>query len=168
MIPHWDKSFFNDFLFNFKTAAGLGPDNHLIALRKMSDVHKNTIPALFREKSFKEYINFRLSTSQLVSCEDMLVGYGPVVPDGYGVCYLPRGEFIHFCISSFVSSPETSSSEFFGKTIESSLNQMKELSRKLHDEQIWKIIFSGFFLLLNRQTDRFSLRNFYEIFFFLS
>ena len=34
---------------------------------------------LFKEKAYKEYLNFRLSTSQLPSREDILIGYGPVV-----------------------------------------------------------------------------------------
>ncbi len=85
---------------------------------------------LFKEKSYKEYINFRLSTSQLPTEKGILVGYGPVVPDGYGCSYDPCNQSIVFCISSFFSSAETSS-DFFALSLEGSLLQMRELCVKL-------------------------------------
>lgn len=116
--------------------AGFGPDNHLLGLREMSrleqcasDTNSDPPCPLFREKAYKEYLNFRMSTSQL-SCESgIMVGYGAVVPDGYGVCYNPRAESIMFCISSFYSSPETSS-DFLARSLEGSLLQMRELCLK--------------------------------------
>lgn len=85
---------------------------------------------LFKEKSFKEFINFRLSTSQLFTPEDILIGYGAVVPDGYGCCYMPKSEYIYFCISSFYSAVETSS-DFFASSLEGSLLQMRELCEQI-------------------------------------
>lgn len=93
-------------------------------------MHLQAIPLLFKEKSFKEFINFRLSTSQLFTPEDILIGYGPVVADGYGCCYMPKSELIYFCISSFYSAPETSS-DFFASSLEGSLLQMRELCANL-------------------------------------
>ena len=52
--------------------------------------------------------------------------YGPVVPDGYGVCYNPKEDFILFCISSFVPCGETKS-DYFADVLMSSLRQMKEM-----------------------------------------
>lgn len=93
----------------------------------------NSVPQLFKEKSFKEYINFRLSTSQLFTLEDILIGYGPVVPDGYGCCYMPKKDQILFCLSSFYSSDETSS-DFFALSLEGSLLQMREFCLKIQVE----------------------------------
>ena len=87
------------------------------------------IPALFKEKSYKEFINFRLSTSQLATEKGILVGYGPVVPDGYGVAYNTCNHNMTFCIGSFFSSSETSS-DFFALSLEGSLLQMRELCNK--------------------------------------
>lgn len=89
------------------------------------------IPVLFKEKSYKEFINFRLSTSQLATEKGILVGYGPVVPDGYGTSYNITKNGITFCITSFFSSGETSS-DFFALSLEGSLLQMREMCNKLN------------------------------------
>jgi choline O-acetyltransferase len=124
------KSFFKDFSSSFQTISGNGPDNHLLGLREISRMKLGDIPMLLKEKSYKEYINFRLSTSQLPTEKGILAGYGPVVPDGYGCSYNPCNQSIVFCISSFFSSAETSS-DFFALSLEGSLLQMRELCVKL-------------------------------------
>ena len=111
------------------TIQGEGPDNHLMALKEMARQRAQD-PLLFKEKSYKEYLNFRLSTSQLPSIQDILIGYGPVVPDGYGCSYNPCPDQINFCISSFYSNPETSS-DFFARSLEGSLLQMREICLKI-------------------------------------
>lgn len=62
--------------------------------------------------------------------DDAFMCYGPVVPNGYGVCYNPHPNNILVCVSSFHSSSE-SGSEFFALTLESSFLQMYELCMKL-------------------------------------
>jgi hypothetical protein len=89
---------------------------------------------LFKEKSYKEWLNFRLSTSQLPSREEVLIGYGPVVADGYGCSYNPCPDLINFCISSFYSSAETSS-DFFARSLEGSLLQLREICLKIKLKQ---------------------------------
>lgn len=116
-----------------QTISGNGPDNHLMGLREMARRRFGQDEmecALFREKAYKEYLNFRLSTSQLPSREDVIIGYGAVVPDGYGVSYNPCPQQITFCISSFYSCPETSS-DFFARSLEGSLLQMREVCLKI-------------------------------------
>ncbi|XP_075679381.1 choline O-acetyltransferase-like [Dermatophagoides pteronyssinus] len=113
------------------TMNGHGPENHLRALRELSKKNFNTIPAIFREKSFGEYGNYRLSTSQLPTDIDIIIGYGPVVPDGYGCAYTPKKDHIIFCVSSFYSSDETSS-DFFALSLEGSLLQMRELCLRMN------------------------------------
>ncbi|RWS14748.1 Choline O-acetyltransferase-like protein, partial [Dinothrombium tinctorium] len=112
------------------TIAGQGPDNHLLGLREMAKKNNNELPLLFREKAYKEFLNFRLSTSQLPTENGVIVGYGPVVPDGYGCSYNTSANQIVFCITSFYSSPETGSN-FFASSLEGSLLQMRELCYKL-------------------------------------
>lgn len=121
---------------NAKTIAGDGPENHLLGLREMArrsnvDSSKCTVPLLFRERGYREYLNFKLSTSQLPSNGDILIGYGAVVKDGYGCSYNPTRDTINFSIASFHSCPETSS-RFFVKSLRTSLLQMREVCYKMH------------------------------------
>ena len=67
---------------------------------------------------------------QVPTTMDAFMGYGPVVPEGYGASYNPHKDFILFCISSFKSCGDTQS-DFFAFTLESSLMQMYELCMKL-------------------------------------
>lgn len=60
---------------------------------------------------------------------DTFMCYGPVVPDGYGVCYNPRPNNMIVCISAFKETPATQS-DYFANTLEGSLLQMQELCTK--------------------------------------
>ena len=144
-----------NFLF-LQTISGHGPENHLLGLREMAKKRGDEVP-LFKEKAYKEYLNFRLSTSQLPSQEDIVIGYGnrhsapgidtksnqrkqnshfitgPVVPDGYGCSYNPCRDQINFSIGSFYSATETSS-DFFARSLEGSLLQMREICYKIKDQ----------------------------------
>ncbi|GIY62108.1 choline O-acetyltransferase, partial [Caerostris extrusa] len=91
------------------TINGEGPDNHLLALREIAASKNYPDLPLYQDKSYWEFLNFRMSTSQLPTKYGILVGYGPVVPDGYGCSYNPCDDHIDFCVSSFFSSKETSS-----------------------------------------------------------
>lgn len=117
------------------TINGEGPDNHLLALRQMATGHGMKEPEIFKDKSYKEFLNFRLSTSQLPSKHDIIVGYGPVVPNGYGCSYNPYENHIVFCITSFNSSDATSSN-LFAQSLEGSLLQMRELCTKFIQQEI--------------------------------
>ena len=57
---------------------------------------------------------------------DAFMCYGPVVPDGYGVCYNPHPQEMVVAITSFNSCGETRS-DYFAFTLESTFMQMKEL-----------------------------------------
>ena len=60
---------------------------------------------------------------------DAFMSYGPVVPDGYGICYNPHPHNIVVCIAAFKSNAETQS-DYFALTLESSFLQMHELCLK--------------------------------------
>ncbi|XP_076358949.1 choline O-acetyltransferase-like [Tachypleus tridentatus] len=119
------------------TVKGEGPDIHLVGLREMSTSGGHSMHALFLDRSYQEFMNFRLSTSQVPSDKGILVGYGPVVSDGYGCCYNPQNYYIDFCVSSFFSAQETSS-DFFALSLEGSLLQMRELCLKAAEQQARK------------------------------
>ena len=48
----------------------------------------------------------------MATCLDSFMGYGPVVPNGYGVSYNIKDDMIIFCISAFHSSNSTSAASF--------------------------------------------------------
>ncbi|KAM6184855.1 choline O-acetyltransferase [Rhynchocyon petersi] len=105
---------------------GMAIDNHLLALRELArDVCKE-LPEMFTEETYLMSNHFVLSTSQVPTTMEMFCCYGPVVPNGYGACYNPQSENILFCISSFHSCKETSSTKF-AKAVEESLLEMRNL-----------------------------------------
>ena len=54
----------------------------------------------------------------------MLPSFGPVVPDGYGICYNPQKIRMLFAISSFKKCHETSTTKFATNLFEA-MKQMK-------------------------------------------
>jgi len=70
------------------------------------------VPSIYLDSAYSISNNWRLSTSQVAAVHDMVMCYGPTVPDGYGCCYNPRRDQINFAVSSFVSNPTTSSQRF--------------------------------------------------------
>lgn len=77
-----------------------------------------------RKLPFSVLLVLKLATDKAI-----LVGYGAVVPDGYGCAYNIGADQVSYCVSSFFSSPETSS-DFFALSLEGSLLQMRELCLK--------------------------------------
>lgn len=110
------------------TILGGAPDNHVLALKELAKIRYgiDELPELFTDSTYKEFLNFRLSTSQLPNDSGITVGYGAVVPDGYGCSYNPRADSIVFCVSSFHDCPETSSSRF-ASTLQECLLEMQQL-----------------------------------------
>ena len=60
-----------------------------------------------------------------VANKDIFLCFGPVVPDGYGVCYNPQEKRILLAVSSFHDYPHTDSMLFADKLGES-LREMKQ------------------------------------------
>ena len=77
--------------------------------------------------------NLRFWFLQVNTTMDTFMCYGPVVPDGYGVCYNPHPNDIIVVISAFKSHAETQS-DYFAYTLEGSLLQMKELCLKTRED----------------------------------
>ncbi len=57
---------------------------------------------------------------------DAFMCYGPVVPNGYGVCYNPQPNEIIVAVTSFNSCGETRS-DYFASVLEGAFVQMREL-----------------------------------------
>ena len=63
------------------------------------------------------------------------MGYGAVVPDGYGVSYNLHDDVIIFCVASYFSCLETSSIRF-AHCLQKSLEDIRDLFQdpKAHEE----------------------------------
>ncbi|KAM9809270.1 choline O-acetyltransferase [Syngnathus typhle] len=105
---------------------GMGIDNHLLGLREMAKDLKMETPEIFRDEAYRISHEFILSTSQVPTTVEMFCCYGPVVPNGYGVCYNPQSDHFVFCVSSFSESQHTCSSQFV-KSLERGLLDMRDL-----------------------------------------
>jgi carnitine O-acetyltransferase len=64
---------------------GVGCDRHMLAFRKLAEA-SGVSHALLSDPLVLSSSHWRLSTSQLV-VKDVCISFGPVVPDGYGICY---------------------------------------------------------------------------------
>ncbi|CAL4163589.1 unnamed protein product, partial [Meganyctiphanes norvegica] len=105
---------------------GRGIDIHLLGLKEASQEILMETPEFFTDSSFEIANHFRLSTSQVPTYTDSWMGYGPVVPDGYGASYNPHPDYIVFCLSAFNSCPDTSTLEF-GRNVERALDELKAM-----------------------------------------
>ncbi|KAL5018091.1 hypothetical protein ScPMuIL_003813 [Solemya velum] len=115
-----------------QTILGHGMDCHMLGLKEMANELGLETPDVFKDESFSLVNHYSMSTSQVPTTMDAFMCYGPVVPDGYGICYNPHSDYIVVCISSFKSHTATRS-DYFGFTLESSLMQMYELCMKLNE-----------------------------------
>jgi len=110
---------------------GRGLDIPLLGLREIT--REGTMVGLwekqdiFLDPSYSKINTFTLSTSQVpVGMCQSFMGYGAVVPWGYGVSYNPYPDSVIFCISSCYSFP-TSNSRRFAATLQESLMDLKQM-----------------------------------------
>uniref|UniRef100_A0A674JIC8 Choline/carnitine acyltransferase domain-containing protein n=1 Tax=Terrapene triunguis TaxID=2587831 RepID=A0A674JIC8_9SAUR len=70
-----------------EAALGKGFDRHLFALKHLSVSRGDPMPELFLDSAYQKLNHIILSTSTLHSPAVHLGGFGPVVPDGFGIGY---------------------------------------------------------------------------------
>lgn len=80
-------------------ARGKGVDRHLFALKCIAERRGEPIP-LFDSTAWKVLNYTVLSTSNCGNPSLRLFGFGPVVPDGFGVGYIIKERSIYYSISS--------------------------------------------------------------------
>lgn len=106
--------------------SGQAIDRHLLGLKMLALEQKITLPPVFTDKSYSKALHYLLSTSQVPSKTDCVMCFGPVVPNGYGVCYNPMDDHINFAVSSFNACKETSAASF-AQIIQEALLDMRTL-----------------------------------------
>ncbi|XP_023222949.1 choline O-acetyltransferase-like isoform X3 [Centruroides sculpturatus] len=111
------------------TINGEGPDNHLLCLKEFSHNKRQYDPALFRDKSYQEYLNFCLQIKQINSKYNIIVGYGPMTRDGYSCCFNLQEHQIIFTLTSF-NTFEKTDLQSFAQHLTSSLIEIGEFCEK--------------------------------------
>uniref|UniRef100_T1IUM8 Choline O-acetyltransferase n=1 Tax=Strigamia maritima TaxID=126957 RepID=T1IUM8_STRMM len=123
---HFQKAVARQTEIMIRNITGQGIDCHLLALREVATERGIQTPSLFSSDCYAQFNNFRLSTSQVSTQTDSFMGYGAVVPDGYGASYNLKADSVLFCISSFHNCPDTNSA-LFAENLVSSLLQIKNI-----------------------------------------
>ncbi|XP_042710172.2 carnitine O-acetyltransferase isoform X2 [Chrysemys picta bellii] len=82
-------------------------DRHLLGMKLQAIEDLVSMPELFMDTAYAVAMHFNLSTSQVPAKTDCVMCFGPVVPDGYGVCYNPMDDHINFAMSAYNSCAET-------------------------------------------------------------
>ncbi|KAM4597171.1 carnitine O-acetyltransferase-like isoform 1-T1 [Fundulus diaphanus] len=106
--------------------SGQAIDRHLLGLKMQAAEENLPVPAIFTDPAYAKALHYRLSTSQVPSKTDCVMCFGPVVPDGYGVCYNPMEDHINFAVSAFNSCRETDAAVLAG-AVEEALLDMRRL-----------------------------------------
>ena len=137
-----------------QVVAGQGIDRHLLGL-KLCAVEKGIdIPDFFVDPVYNESCHWKLSTSQVCDVMNTLVStvrshfvllqvpsrhnslltFGPVVPDGYGICYNPMPQQINFAVSAWRSCADTNAQTLMDslhKSLEDARDVLTKTSAKL-------------------------------------
>uniref|UniRef100_A0A8D0E839 Carnitine O-acetyltransferase n=1 Tax=Salvator merianae TaxID=96440 RepID=A0A8D0E839_SALMN len=101
-------------------------DRHLLGLKLQAIEDLVSMPELFMDTAYAVAMHFNLSTSQVPAKTDCVMCFGPVVPDGYGVCYNPLDEHINFAVSAFNSCADTNAAQM-AHYLEAALLDMRRL-----------------------------------------
>ncbi len=87
-------------------AGGKGHDRHLYAMYNLWKKHqaetgsKDAVPAIFTDAGYAKLNHTVVSTSNCGNPALRMFGFGPVVPDGFGIGYIIKDDGITVCASS--------------------------------------------------------------------
>ncbi|XP_034564979.1 carnitine O-acetyltransferase [Notolabrus celidotus] len=106
--------------------SGQAIDRHLLGLKLQAVEENVSMPKVFTDPAYAKALHYCLSTSQVPSKADCVMCFGPVVSNGYGVCYNPMENHINFAVSSFNACEETNAARM-AQAVESALLDMRTL-----------------------------------------
>ncbi|KAM3858173.1 carnitine O-acetyltransferase b [Diretmus argenteus] len=106
--------------------SGKGIDLHLLGLKLQAIEEGLSIPNIFMDTAYGLATHWKLRTGQVPSNTDSVMCFGPLVPDGYAICYNPQADHVHFSITAFNCCEETHA-ETLALTLKDTLCQLQEL-----------------------------------------
>uniref|UniRef100_A0A8B9LFC0 Carnitine O-acetyltransferase n=1 Tax=Astyanax mexicanus TaxID=7994 RepID=A0A8B9LFC0_ASTMX len=105
---------------------GQAIDRHLLGLKMQGIEDLTSLPEIFMDTSYAVAMHFNLFTSMVGSKTDCVMSIGPMVPDGYGVCYNPMDDHINVAVTAFNSCEETNANNL-ARSLSDALLDMKAL-----------------------------------------
>lgn len=100
---------------------GRGIDRHLLGLRLIARQRGEPMHAFFTDPLFARSSTWNLSTSTVPMAHNSFPAFGPVVADGYGLCYNVKPDAILAGISSFRTLNGGTSAARLAETLRQSL-----------------------------------------------
>uniref|UniRef100_A0A8C6V6P8 Carnitine O-acetyltransferase b n=1 Tax=Neogobius melanostomus TaxID=47308 RepID=A0A8C6V6P8_9GOBI len=105
---------------------GCGIDRHLLGLKLQAIEQGLSIPKIFMDTGYGYATHWKLRTGQVPANTDSVMCFGPLVPDGYAVCYNPQADHVHFSVTAFNCCEETNA-ETLAQTVQKTLCDLQEL-----------------------------------------
>uniref|UniRef100_A0ABM5G7V3 Carnitine O-palmitoyltransferase 2, mitochondrial n=1 Tax=Pogona vitticeps TaxID=103695 RepID=A0ABM5G7V3_9SAUR len=84
-----------------EAAMGQGFDRHLFGLQCLADLRGTPLPDFYQDQAYAQINHNIISTSTLSSPAVQMGGFGPVVPDGFGIAYAVHDNWIGLNVSSY-------------------------------------------------------------------
>lgn len=113
-----------------EASGGYGIDRHLYALKCIGE--KNNIrPELFSSDAWSALNHTVLSTSNCGNPSLRLFGFGPVVPDGFGIGYIIKDSGVQYSISS-----KHRQTKRYALSLHETLLEMEELLEPLDSQEM--------------------------------
>lgn len=107
--------------------------DHQIRSPVTGKLEKAPMHPMFEDPIFRESQTWRLSTSSLhAGIRLMGTGFGAVVPDGYGVNYMPAPTLVKFGIEA-KRVPQTIGAQEFGAVIRQVMLDMKSICEQVNN-----------------------------------
>lgn len=103
------------------TMEGRGIDRHLLGLRLIAKKLGEPSHPFFTDPLFARSAHWNLSTSTVPMAHNSFPAFGPVVPDGYGLCYNVKSDSILAGISSFRTGNARTCATRLAETLRQSL-----------------------------------------------
>lgn len=105
---------------------GQGIDRHLLGLKLQAIEQGLSIPKIFMDTGYGLATHWKLRTGQVPANTDSVMCFGPLVPDGYAICYNPQADHVHFSVTAFNCCEETNA-ETMAQTVQNTLCDLQEL-----------------------------------------
>jgi carnitine O-acetyltransferase len=114
-----------------ESATGNGVDRHLFALKCLSQRISMPLPDFFQSKAWETLNHTVLSTSNCGNPSLRLFGFGPTVPDGFGIGYIIKDNGLQYSVSS-----KHRQNKRYVETLRSTLKEMQNLLKPISSVEV--------------------------------